>query len=249
MVENIVRPDIRTYANLELAAHKAADLVEKTATWAIDHHGFFTLALAGGNTPRPLHELLAGSPYSDRLSWSDFYIFWGDERCLPPDRPESNFAMAEETLLGDVGIPAANVHRIRGELTPSAQAARVYDQELRDFFGQHPERTSGGFPRFDLVLLGMGPDGHTASLFPGSELLQEEEKWVAATEPRGEPKVARVTLTLPVLNNAENVLFLIAGTRKQTIMREIVDHPGKAARFPAARVQPKGRLFWFAAHE
>jgi 6-phosphogluconolactonase len=248
MAVQLVRPEIRTYANLELAALKAADLVQKTAAAAIRRQGFFTLVLAGGTTPRRLYEVLAAPPYSSRQPWQDFHVFWGDERCVAPGRPESNFEMAKKALLERVIIPAANVHRIRTELEPP-EAAGAYEQELRDFFALHPERTAGGFPRFDLVLLGMGEDGHTASLFPGAEALEEEEKWVAAVGPRGEPEVARITMTLPVLNNADNVLFLIAGTIKQTIMREIIDRPEAAAdRFPAARVQPKGRLYWFAAH-
>ncbi|MDA8165422.1 MAG: 6-phosphogluconolactonase [Desulfobacteraceae bacterium] len=249
MTVQLARPEIRTYANLELAALKAADQVQKTAAGAIRRHGFFTLVLAGGSTPRRLYEILASPPYSSRQAWQDFHLFWGDERCVAPDRPESNFGMAKEALLDRVAIPAGNVHRMRAEVGAPAEAAATYEQELRDFFALHPGRTADGYPRFDLVLLGLGEDGHTASLFPGSEAAGENEKWVAAAGPRGKPEVARITMTLPVLNNADNVLFLVSGTAKQGVMREIIDRPeAAAARFPAARVQPKGHLYWFAAH-
>jgi 6-phosphogluconolactonase len=250
-IETLLNFDLRTFSNQEKASLAAADLIEAAAGAAISDKGFFTLVLTGGGSVRLLYEYLGGSPYSSRLSWQDIYFFWGDERCVAPDHPDSNHAMARKLLLAKVIAPLANVHRMPGELSPPEKAAEEYEKTLRAFFAPHPGLTNGRFPCFDLLLLGMGRDGHTASLFPGSPLLQEKERWVAAVaEPVGSPPVPRVTLTLPVLNSAREILFLTAGPEKKIILDQIaIDSQTAAQRFPAARVRPAGDLRWFHAAE
>jgi 6-phosphogluconolactonase len=243
--------DLRTFPTLETASLAAADLIEAAAGAAISDKGFFTLVLTGGADVRLLFEYLGGPPYSSRLSWQEIHFFWGDERCVAPDHPDSNHAMARELLLAKVIAPLVNVHRMQAELAPPEKAAMEYEKTLRAFFAPHPGLTNGRFPCFDLLLLGMGSDGHTASLFPGSPLLLEEERWVAGVAaPAGEPPVPRVTLTLPVLNSAREILFLTAGPEKKTILDQIIiDQQAAAQRFPAARVRPAGDLRWFHAAE
>jgi 6-phosphogluconolactonase len=249
--ETLLNFDLRTFSSREKASLAAADLIEAAAGAAINDKGFFTLVLTGGADVRLLYEYLGGSPYSSRLSWQDIHFFWGDERCVAPDHPESNHAMARELLLAKVIAPLANVHRMPAEVTPPEKAAEEYEKALRAFFAPHPGLTDGRFPCFDFLLLGMGRDGHTASLFPGSPLLQEEALWVAAVaEPAGQPPVPRITLTLPVLNSAREILFLTTGQEKKIILDQIAADPQTASQqFPAARVRPAGDLRWFHAAE
>jgi 6-phosphogluconolactonase len=244
-----MKPATRIFSNLETASLAAADLVETAARAAISEKGFFTLVLTGGGDVRLLYQYLGEPPYSSRMAWRQIHFFWGDERCLPPDHPESNYLMARKLLLAKVIAAPENTHRMPAELTPSERAAEEYEKELRSFFAPHPELTDGQFPRFDLILLGMGEDGHTASLFPGSPLLREGERWAAAVaEPVGEPPVERITLTLPLLNNAKKVLFLTGGAEKKAILDRIMAEPEDAAgKFPAARIRPAGELTWFHA--
>jgi 6-phosphogluconolactonase len=180
--------------------------------------------------------LLAGEPYRARIPWDQVHLFWGDERCVPPDDPGSNYHLAGETLISQVPIPPENVHRMRGELEPGA-AARAYERELHDYF-------CGPRPRFDLVLLGLGEDGHTASLFPDSPLLAEAERLVApATALYQDRPAQRLTLTLPAINSARQVLFLVGGSAKSQIVQSVVEGP--AGQLPAQRIQPTaGQLTW-----
>jgi 6-phosphogluconolactonase len=206
---------------------------------AVRRSGRFTWALAGGSTPRQLYTLLACERFATAIDWSRVEFFWGDERCVPPDERESNYRMARETLLAAIEPDPARVHRMQGELEP-AQAAAEYEQLLRGFFGV---TGSGGPPSFDLVLLGMGADGHTASLFPGSAALREQERWVV--ENRLSPSAApRVTLTFPILNAATNVLFLVSGAGKAACLKRVLE-PAGSEELPARRVRPqRGRLEW-----
>jgi 6-phosphogluconolactonase len=182
-----------------------------------------------------LYEQLVAQP----IAWQHVHVFWGDERCVPPDHPESNYRMVRETLLANIAIPPGNVHRMAGEKEPGIAAAE-YEEELKSFF----QLASGAFPRFDLILLGLGEDGHTASLFPGSDALEETKRLVAATYV-AKLNAYRLTLTLPVLNHGAVVLFLVAGASKAAVVNEILRDDEPSARFPAARLDPPdGRLVW-----
>lgn len=198
-----------------------------------------SVALAGGSTPRGLYRLLTGEPYRSQLSWEHFRVFWGDERMVPPDHQESNFRMAEEALLSHVPVPSKQVFRIEGEL-PAGEAAARYEIVLREQF----RLSSGEVPRFDLILLGMGPDGHTASLFPGTSAVAESHKLVAA--PWVEKLHAfRVTLTPPVLNAAKHVVFLVSGQDKAVVLQAVLEGPLEPARYPSQVINPTaGNVVW-----
>jgi 6-phosphogluconolactonase len=217
-------------------ARRAAQRFTGLADQALELRGRFIAALSGGSTPGALYRLLAAEPYRSQISWEQVHLFWADERCVPPDDPGSNYRLAYESLIGHTPIPLENVHRVRGELEPQL-AAQAYDRELQDFF-------CGPQPHFDLVLLGLGSDGHTASLFPSSEALEETERLaVAVTAFYDDRPARRVTLTLPALNAARHVLFLVSGGDKAEIVRAVLDDA--TAHLPAQRVRPlAGRLTW-----
>jgi 6-phosphogluconolactonase len=208
---------------------------------AIRTRGQCLVALSGGSTPRPLYELLATPAYATRIDWSRTHLFWGDERCVPPDHPESNYRMTREALIDHVPLPPENVHRIRGE-DPPDQAAAAYERLLRELFGPNdpPPRT------FDLVLLGMGPDGHTASIFPGTAAVGETHRWAMAVHVETPHDMWRVTVTTVVLNAAADVTFLVAGADKAPRLREVLQ-AGEPSRpvLPAQLVKPiRGALHW-----
>ncbi|MGD9338197.1 MAG: 6-phosphogluconolactonase, partial [Syntrophobacterales bacterium] len=176
------------------------------------------------------------------------HIFWGDERCVSPDHPDSNFAMAFETLISKAPLPSENVHRVTTEGDLPKAAAREYEKSLREFFQDTAHaRVPLAFPSFDLILLGLGKDGHTASLFPGEPVLEEKIRWVVAVAgTSASPAVPRVTLTFPVINQARCVLFLASGSDKRDVFQKILGSPESAAQhYPAARVRPSGSLLWF----
>ena len=232
--------DIRTYPDAHGLAHAAAEHFMAIASEAIAARGRFSVALAGGSTPRPLYEHLATGKLASQLPWSSVHVFWGDERCVPPDHPDGNYAMAREALLDHVPIPPPNVHRIRGEMDPT-EAAVVYERTLRQFFvpGPEPEMVT-----FDLVLLGMGTDGHTASLFPGSDLLDEQRRWVAAHH-ADQARGWRVTLTPVAINAARHVTFLVCGAAKAEILRQVLAGARQPDPLPAQVIAPKsGELLW-----
>ncbi|MGH7887043.1 MAG: 6-phosphogluconolactonase, partial [Candidatus Binatia bacterium] len=185
-------------------SRKAAQQFVALARQAIAARGRFSVALSGGSTPKALYSLLATGEFSEQLAWRQNDLFWGDERCVAPDHPESNFRMVKEALLSKISIPSENVHRMSGENEP-AIAAAAYEAELRQFVSSATEK----FPRFDLILLGLGEDGHTASLFPGSSALNETERLVATTYVV-KLQAHRLSLTFPLINNAAQVSFLIA---------------------------------------
>jgi 6-phosphogluconolactonase len=222
--------ELQVLATAEAVAQAGADIVRTAAQEASGRNGRFTLALSGGSTPRSLYRLLAQPPYADTIAWGSIEVFWSDERCVPPDEPESNYRMAREALLDHVPIPASRIHRMRGELAVPQQAAREYRTELQGVFGK------GALPRFDLLLLGLGEEGHTASIFPGVAVPTDPETLVAAVFV---PKVNtwRLTLTLPVINAAAHVLFLVAGSAKRDALRALVAGP-RSLDLPAQRVQP-----------
>jgi 6-phosphogluconolactonase len=198
------------------------------------------VALSGGHTPKAFFEVLAAPPYGEGLPWDKAVLFWGDERCVPPDDDESNFKMTYLSLLSRIKIPASNIHRVLGENPPDEEALR-YGNEIKSIV------TSGGngFPRFDWIFLGMGEDGHTASLFPGAPTLNEKEKiCVVATHPRTGQK--RVSVTFPVLDCGKRVSFLVAGEGKEAVLREILENPGRKLPYPASMVSPTdGVLEWY----
>jgi 6-phosphogluconolactonase len=212
----------------------AAEFAE-LATDAVQKSGQFTVALSGGSTPKSLFQLLASGAFP-KLPWDKTYFFFGDERHVPPDHPDSNYRMANEAMLSKA--PAANVFRVPAEMKNADAAAGAYEQTLRNFFHLAPTE----FPRFDLILLGLGPDGHTASLFPGSTALTENRKLMVANWVE-KFKTYRLTFTFPVLNNAAHVMFLASGADKASILREVLENP--QADLPSQKVHPRnGRLVW-----
>jgi 6-phosphogluconolactonase len=240
-VTDVPRPEVRVFPDLETLSRAAADLFIVRATQAISSRKKFTVALSGGSTPRGLYTLLGSAPAREKIEWEHVHIFWADERCVPKDHDESNFKFVADTLLSRAPIPNPNIHRIRGEEGP-IQAAKRYEEDLREFF-----RTVA-WPVFDLIILGAGEDGHTASLFPGSPTLREQARFAAPVllEP---PKLARATLTLPVLDHAAQVLFLVSGKTKAEIVREILENKNEK-QYPAGLVHPRnGALVWFIDRE
>jgi len=233
----------------ETLARAGAEHFVALATAAIAARGRFAVALSGGETPRGTHAELARPPFLDQVDWPRVHVFWGDERCVPSDHPDSNYRMARETLLDRVPLPASNIHRMRGESEPH-QAATEYEQELRAFFSDSGERAPAGDagepPRFDLILLGLGEDGHTASLFPGTLALRERRRWVMAQHV-GKLDAWRITLTPPVINAAADIMFLVSGPKKaETLRRVLADPaPANADQLPARLVVPAaGRVVW-----
>lgn len=240
---------VKFFPNLAAASIAAIDQIEAAALAAIAEKGFFTLVLMGGTTPRLLYQYLATPPCLDRnFNWQNIHLFWSDERCVEHDHPESNYALAHNLLFDKINFPPWQAHRIPADMAPPWMVAQAYEEELRRFFSPHSHLLKDSFPCFDLILLGVGDDGHTASLFPGSPVLKEKTLWVAEVpEPNGEPAVPRITLTLPVLNQARSVIFLTEGANKKAIIDEITVDPKSAAdRYPAAMVRP-ARLHWLHA--
>lgn len=215
----------------------AAQEFVRCASAAIKENGRFTVALSGGNTPRAVYSLLA-KEYRHQLPWEQVYVFFGDERHVPPTDPQSNYRMANESLLSHVPIPAQNVHRIPAELAPNA-AAEQYQRVLENFFHLNPAEA----PRFDLVMLGMGEDGHTASLFPGTAALQHQSRLVVANHVE-KLKTDRITFTFPALNAAAEVMVIVAGANKAPVIRQIIHSPA-TVNYPVQMVRPSdGRLLW-----
>jgi 6-phosphogluconolactonase len=218
----------------------AGEEVIGVATAAVAQRGRFTIALSGGSTPKNLFTLIAANA-STSLPWDKIFFFWGDERHVPPTDAESNYRMAEETLLSKVPVPPANIFRIPTENKDASAVALAYEQTLQKFFALGP----GEFPRFDLILLGMGPDGHTASLFPETAALQEKSRLVVANWVE-KLNASRITLTLPVLNAARRVAFLVSGADKATVLHEVLEGKAPGEKYPSKLVQPSdGKLIWF----
>jgi 6-phosphogluconolactonase len=229
--------DVRYLTDPKALNLAAAELFLSLVSSAIAEGGRFTAALSGGSTPKGLYALLADTPYCDQIAWERVHLFWADERCVPPEHDDSNFRLVHELLLSRVAIPKENVHRISGE-NGADRAAADYEQDVRTFF------CTEGYPVFDLVILGVGADGHTASLFPGSPLLTERDR-LAAPVYLGDQKQDRVTLTLPVFDHAKRVLFLASGMAKQNVIRSILAE-GNPEGLPAGLVQPlTGDSIWY----
>jgi len=218
-------------------ASNIQELSEKTIT----DKGHFTLALSGGETPKSLYRLLAAE-FRNAIPWSAVHLYWTDERYVPHDDPRSNYGMVREALLHELSIPARNVHPMPTDHADPQEAAAAYEASLKSEFG-------GTWPHFDLILLGLGIDGHTASLFPGSAAVEEQQKWVTVTERPADTEM-RLTLTLPVLNQARNIYFLVMGMDKAAVLQTIIELKRERLLYPAARVQPQdGDPVWWVDSE
>jgi len=233
---------IEVLPDLEALSLRAASIFVSASRDSIVTKKRFAVAISGGSTPRRLYMLLGSEAYRHRVDWPRVHLFWADERCVPKEDEESNFRTAFDALLSKVALPDKNIHRIKGEEAPD-KAAGDYEEEIRRFFGES-ER-----PRFDLIMLGMGEDGHTASLFPGSKSLEETVR-LAIPVYLEEPKKNRITLTLPVLNDADQILFLVTGPSKAAVLSEILGDGEKKKGFPAGLIRlAHGNITWLIDHE
>ena len=253
----MMKTTVRQFKNVEQASISVVEQIVNCARSAVSEKGFCTIVLAGGKTPRHAYKILGEKSSANQMPWQQSHFFWGDERWLASEHPDSNFSMAWNALLSKAQVPSQNIHKIpTGHKSPEI-GAEMYEKHLRDFFHSksltETVRISEGiiFPHFDFVLLGMGQDGHTASLFPESNFLEEKKKWVAAVkEDTGSPPVPRITLTLPVLNQAKKILFLLSGSKKMGILDTILDKPEMAETlYPAAHVKPRENLTWIVAEK
>ncbi|MCP4715600.1 MAG: 6-phosphogluconolactonase [Deltaproteobacteria bacterium] len=239
-----MQPRLLTFDTLYDASLAVAENISRIITQAVFQKGTASFVLSGGATPELLYQILASPEYARRIPWQHVHIFWGDERCIPPDSEESNFGMAYRALLSHVCVKEAHIHRIFGEAPDRFLEAKRYELEIRKLMGCEPN-----LPLFDVVLLGMGADGHTASLFPGLSCLEEQVQLVSAvTAPREYMPRDRITLTVPAFINSGNILFLIAGSEKKSIADSIVADPVcSAAHYPAARVGQPLKTCWYVA--
>jgi 6-phosphogluconolactonase len=235
-----VKPDVRVCADLADLSRQAAAAAVGTINDAVRTSGTCSIVLSGGSTPRMLYGLLA-SDFRAQIPWANVQVFWGDERYVPPEDSRSNYRMAKEALLDHVPCPAANIHPMPTRFPSADAAARDYERTLRNHF-------VGEWPHFDLVLLGIGDDGHTASLFPGSLALAERARWVVAAQAPVEPQL-RLTLTLPALTRAAAVHVLVAGPTKADVLRHVFEGAGDWIKYPAAGVRfATGSVIWWADH-
>jgi 6-phosphogluconolactonase len=239
MTQSTQPPVVYSFPDTPTLSESLAQYILKAQKESIDKHGKFTVAISGGSLPKTLTALIGKSS----IRWNQWHVFYADERVVPLDDPDSNHKLAQDTLYSQVPIPPENIHTIDTELLGDLEElADAYEKELIREFAQ---KDSARFPVFDLILLGVGPDGHTASLFPDHELLSEGDRWVAYIEDSPKPPLRRITLTLPVINHACRVAFVATGTGKVKILSDILDHPELG--LPAARVRPvnPGHVTWF----
>lgn len=228
---------MQVFADMEQLSQAAVALIADRAYQAVEERGRFCMALSGGSTPRRTYQRLARSPYREQLPWQQVHVFWGDERCVAEDDPRSNLRLAREALLDHVSVPSGQIHPMACAADPEAAAA-AYQGLLQEFFAP-------GKPHFDLILLGLGQDGHTASLLPGTPAPQETVRMVIPVQ-TGREDFARLTLTVPVINQARLVVFLVSGRDKAGILRQVLDGTGQSG-FPAQRIVPEqGEVIWLA---
>ncbi|MGA9538479.1 MAG: 6-phosphogluconolactonase [Desulfobacterales bacterium] len=224
-------------AGIEYLAVEGAELFQRIAVASVARTGLFTVAVSGGSTPRPMHRLLSEDPYRSGIPWQFTHLFWVDERLVPVTDPDSNFGSAERDFLNQLTIPAGNIHPMSSRKPPTA-AADDYEHELR----RHFSRFSNAEPVFDLIVLGVGEDGHTASIFPGDHSAEETTRWVTAVK-GGTPYVERLTLTLPILNRARCIVYLISGSKKAVVVRSLL--LDASAQLPPQRIAPqRGEIIW-----
>ena len=236
MASNQPMAHVQVFVDVDALLDGAADVVVRAAAASIEARGLFTLALSGGSTPQGLYRRLASAAWRDRIDWARVHLFWGDERCVPPTHDASNYRMARESLIDHVPVPPAHVHRMHGEDAPDS-AAVDYETELRATLGARPHNDLGAF---DLVLLGLGADGHTASLFPGMPSGRLVTRWVVA-EHVDTVRGWRITLTPPVLNAARAVVFLVAGDDKAPALAAVLEGPVRPSALPAQRIADGAR--------
>ena len=223
--------------NPKLLAQAGADIFLHAALSAVKEMGRFAVAVSGGSTPRPMHRMLASKPYGSEVPWNKTSFFWVDERCVPVTDDSSNYGAARSDLLAKISIPPVQIHPMPAEMPPGDGAVE-YQRVLSDFF----QSGGGQFPIFDLIYLGIGADGHTASLFPGQKALRETKRWVVAVK-GGIPNVDRLTLTFPILNRARQIVILVSGKGKAAILKTLFED--KERLLPAGKIKPlKGRLIW-----
>jgi 6-phosphogluconolactonase len=229
---------IAIYPDTDVLSHEAARYIVQVAQESIVTHGRFTIALSGGNTPKKLYGLLGSEPYASQIDWNLVEIFWSDERCVPPDSPDSNYHMAQEVLLSKVPIPASQIHRMPADKPDRDAASLEYAQEMQSVLGTNM------VPSFDLIQLGMGPEAHTASLFPHQASLHEQERLVMPVSvPK--PPPPRLTFTPPLLNAATRVLFLVTGADKAEALQAVLEGDHQPDEYPAQIVQPpRGDVVW-----
>lgn len=241
---------MRVYQDADELALKAARYFARLADQYVIGSGHFTVAFSGGSTPKAMFTLLAAEPFLETIPWSSIYLFQVDERCVPVDHQDSNYRMMQETLLSKTPVKAENIFRIPAEKPDHDEAAEEYSNTLRMFFLTGPGATKTGtaplaqLPRFDLIFLGMGADGHTASLFPGTAALNAGEK-IAVTNYVEKLGAHRITLTAATINNARNVTFVAAGADKAATLKEVIEGPHRPDTFPSQLIRPgNGSLFW-----
>ena len=241
VLEQKAKADLRVFANVQELSLRAAQAAVRTINDSVRASGRCSVVLSGGNTPRPLYGLLA-SEFRDQIPWAHVHVFWGDERYVSSHDPESNYRMAKETLLDHVPCPAGNVHPMPTDFPSSDDAARDYEKTLRNYFGTE-------WPSFDLVFLGLGDEGHTASLFPGSPALGEPTRWVVAVNAPADPPL-RLTLTLPALTRARNTYVLVTGSKKASALCHVLADVTDPNTYPAAGVRlTEGTLIWWVDRE
>ena len=226
----------RIYADLDALSHAAIEECIRTANEAVNERGRCLIALSGGHTPERAYRIWA-TEYREKMPWSKTHFFWGDERFVPAGDAKSNYRMASQALFADAPVPSENIHPIQTNFPQPGQAAQEYEKVLRMFIG-------GNGPSFDVMFLGLGPEGHMASLFPGSPALAEGQKWVVDVRAPAEPPV-RITLTFPVLRRARATYFLVAGADKQEIVATLRRGGPDAADLPVAMLKPQGEAIWF----
>jgi len=230
--------ELRIFKEYDELSIAACEIFIRSAANAIESRGRFLVALSGGSTPSGLYQQLAGEVYRDRIDWQNTFVFWGDERCVPPDNEGSNYFQANENLLSQVPIPRENILRVKGELVPY-EASKAYEQTLKEFAAPDLD-----WPRFDLVLLGMGEDGHIASLFPGSQVDVPSPTLAVTADYQGRP-AARVTLTPVVFNSARKILFLVTGESKASTLNQVFNGAPMPEQLPAQRIRPTdGQVIW-----
>jgi len=229
------------FADSQALTVAAAQRFALLAANSVRDHGAFAVALSGGSTPKALYQfIVSDKAIRSKIPWSKIHFFFGDERHVPPDHADSNFRMANEAMFQALPAEELHIHRVRGELASAAKAAEEYEADVKQFF-ESRGLLDHGFPRFDLILLGMGPDGHTASLFPNSAGLQETTRWVVANWVE-KFKTDRITMTLPVLNSAAEVIVFVSGAEKAPIVAEALNQPVGEPKYPVQRVRPRNGI-------
>ncbi len=237
---------IKEYNEISKLSESAACHIHELIKTTLERQGFFAMALSGGASPLDIYTRLAEKKFSADIPWEKVFFFWGDERYIPFIHRDSNYGMAYKALLSKIPVPAENVFRVPVEVTPIDEAAELYERIMRKFFtSMHSINMETMLPEFDLVLLGVGTDGHTASLFPGHRAVNEDEKWVTSLKAHARVTIReRITITLPVINSAKNIMFLISGQGKGPVIRSIFENKD-STQYPASMVQSKGQSIWY----